>query len=127
MEGVDLFRMSDAQIQAWVGQLEGGVSPDSGLIVAAMPSLARRYGEGRLFAGTKTLLGNRTLSPETYVVSQDGQLEEGKPLEMNASRFVSVQVPAGPVVSQVEDNNRNVVWSQLVLAQPGVVNVVGPY
>jgi hypothetical protein len=127
MENIELFRMSDAQVQGWVSQLEGGVSPDSGMIVAAMPKLTRRYGDGRLFTGTRSLLPNRTLNPETYLISEEGALEAGKPLEIAASRFISVQVPAGPVVSYVEDNNRNVVWSQLVLAQPGVVNVVGPY
>jgi hypothetical protein len=127
MDDVELYRMSDAQLMGWIGQLEGGVSPESGVIVAAMPGLTREYGDGRLFAGTRTLLPNLTLSPETYVLSDAGALEEGKPLETSSSRFVSVQVPAGPVVSRVEDNNRNLVWSELVLAQPGVVSVVGPY
>lgn len=127
MESMELFRMGDAQVQGWVSQLEGGVSPDSGMIVAAMPKLTRRYGDGRLFAGTRSLLLNRTLNPETYLISEEGALDAGKPLEIAASRFISVQVPAGPVVTHVEDNNRNIVWSQLVLAQPGVVNVVGPY
>jgi hypothetical protein len=127
MEAVELFRMADAQIDAWIAQLKGGVSPDSGLIVAAMPGLVKRYGEGRLFAGTRTLLPNRTLVPETYQISEQGELEVGKPLEYGAPRFVSVQVPSGPIVSRLEDNNRNVVWSELVPAQRGVVNVVGPY
>jgi hypothetical protein len=36
-------------------------------------------------------------------------------------------VPEGLVVSQVEDNNRKTVWSQMLVAQPGVVNVVGEF
>lgn len=127
MEGLDLYRLNDDQVRGWVSQLEGGVSPDSGLVVAAMPSLVHQYGDGRLFPSTHTLLGNATLTPETYTISSGGALEEGKPLEAAAPRFVSVQIPSGPVVSQVEDNNQNVVWSELVLAQPGVISIVGPY
>jgi len=127
MDGVDLYRLGDDQVRGWVAQLEGGVSPDSGLVVATMPSLVQQYGDGRLFPSTRTLLGNGTLTPETYTLSSDGELQEGKPLEASAPRFVSVQIPTGPVVSQVEDNNQNVVWSELVLAQPGVISIVGPY
>ena len=127
LDGVELYRLGDKQVRDWVAQLEGGVSPDSGLIVAAMPSLTKNYGDGRLFPSTHSLLGNTTLTPETYTLSADGELEESKPLEAASPRYVSVQIPTGPVVSQVEDNNRNVVWSQLVLAQPGVISIVGPY
>ena len=127
MDGVDLFRLNDEQVRAWVAQLEGGVSPDSGLIVAAMPKLVQSYGDGRLFPSTRTLLGNPTLTPETYTLSEAGDLQESKPLESASPRFVSVQIPTGPVISQVEDNNQNIVWSQLVLAQPGVISMVGPY
>ncbi len=126
LDGVDLYHMGEQQVRAWVSQLEGGVSPDSGLIVAAMPGLVQRYGDGRLFPETRTLLSGATLTPETYTLDGDGSLDEGKPLEASASRYVSVQIPTGPVVTQVEDNNQNVVWSQLVLAQPGVISVVGP-
>jgi hypothetical protein len=127
MEDVDLFRLGDEQVRSWVSQLEGGVSPDSGLIVAAMPSLVQAYGDGRLFASTQTLLGNTTLTPETYALSASGELLADRPLEGTSPRVVSVQIPTGPVVSQVTDNNQNVVWSQLVLAQPGVISMVGPY
>jgi hypothetical protein len=127
LDGVELYRIGDQQIRGWVGQLEGGVSPDSGMIVAATPKLVQNYGDARLFPGAHSLLRNQTLTPETYTVSDSGELEATKPLESAAPRFVSVQLPTGPVVSTVEDNNRNVVWSQLVLSQPGVISVVGPY
>jgi hypothetical protein len=127
MDDIELFHLGDKQVREWLAQLEGGVSPVSGLIVAAVPGLIRSYGDGRLFPSVRTLLSDSTLSPETYTVSSEGELDAGAPLEAIAPRFVSVQIPTGPVVSQVEDNNRNVVWSQLVFAQPGVINVVGPY
>ena len=127
MDGVDLYRMGDDQIRTWVGQLEGGVSPESGMIVAAVPGLIQSYGDGRLFPSAHSLLGNATLTPETYTLSAMGGLEESTPLEAAAPRYISVQLPTGPVVSQIEDNNQNVIWSQLVLAQPGVINVVGPF
>jgi hypothetical protein len=128
MDNVTLFRMTDAQIQAWIGQLEGGVSPDSGLVVAAVPRLVKKHGDGRLFPSVRPVAASGNLTAtETYVVSEEGQLQVDAPLEQNASRFVSVQVPEGIVAARVEDNNRHLIWSQLLFAQPGVVNVVGEF
>ena len=127
LDEVELYRMSDAQVQGWISQLEGGVSPESGLIVAAVRKLTDAYGDGRLFPTTRSLLANTTLTPETYTLSIQGDLEVGKPLDMESSRFLSAQVPAGPNISEIQDNNHNVVWSQLVVSQPGVINVVGEY
>ncbi|MGK5082192.1 hypothetical protein WDW37_02720 [Bdellovibrionota bacterium FG-1] len=100
------------------------MSDESGLVVGAMVGLTQKYGDGRLFPGVKPLF-DATLRPETYTLDANGQLEVGLPLGQATPRFASVQVPEGPSVVQIEDNNRHPVWSQLVFAQPGVVNIIG--
>lgn len=128
MQGIELFRMSAELVQVWLDQLESGVSPESGIVVGALPGLVKKHGEGRLFPLVKTLLSDPTLTPpETYTLSSAGQLDFGPPLEATKGRFVSVQVPEGPAITSVEDNNRQVLWSELLFASPKVINVVGPY
>jgi hypothetical protein len=125
MEGLSLFRMSEGQVQALLGQLEGGVSPDSSLVMAAIPKLVASSGDGRLFPSVHPILGNSTLTPETYTVANGGQLQIDQPLERSASTFLSVQVPEGLASAQVEDNNRNLISSQLIFAHPRIINVIG--
>ena len=121
---LELFRMSESQLQGWISQLEGGVSPDSGLIVGASPGLVHSVGDGRVFPKVHALLGAATLEPETYTVTESGELHVGSPLEISSPRFVGVQVPEGPVVVQAEDQHQDLLSSQWIVAQPGVVNVV---
>ena len=36
-------------------------------------------------------------------------------------------VPLGPALAQLEDTDRIVHWSELVVSSPAVVSVIGPY
>lgn len=127
--GVTLYRLDQDAINTFLSQLEGSVSPDSGLILAAVPGLvASQEGNSVLMPDIKSLAGNPTLHPELYTISSNGQLEIGHPLDANSTRLISVQVPEGPaLVSAKAGEGRKVVWSELIMSSPGVVSLVGPY
>jgi len=81
---------------------------------------------GAVFPAVRPLIANNTLRPETYSLSAEDRLLVKAPLEISSPRFISVQVPDGAVVAQLKDKTNRRVWSELVFASPGVVNVLGP-
>jgi hypothetical protein len=127
LNDVVLYQMSDQQITDWVNQLEGGVSPESALIISAVPTVISTGEEETLYPATKAVLDHSILQPETYTVGVDGKLKVGVPFTPATARALSVQVPEGPVIHMVQDKNGKTIWSELVIASPKVVNVVGPY
>jgi len=127
LRGLALFRMSDEQVQGWISQLEGGVSPESGMIVAAVSEDAMERMEKKpLYPTARTLSESATLKPEAYSVSSEGYLQHKEPVNSERPRVVSVQVPEGPALIEARSSANSVEWSELVFAQPGIINVVGP-
>jgi hypothetical protein len=127
-KNLQFYRLSKEQTDEWIQrQLTGGVSRDSGLLVAALPKIAASFSEEALFPSVSALLPNQTLQPETYTVSPRGQLLVNTPLIAESPRFLGAQVPEGLAIAQVEDRTQKVIWSELVPASPGVVNLIGPY
>jgi hypothetical protein len=127
LDNVILYQMDDMQITEWVNQLEGGVSPESAVIISAVPTVVSTAEAEVLYPATKSAIEQSTLQPETYTVGADGKLRVGVPFSPATSRALSVQVPEGPVIHFVSDKNGKTIWSELVIASPRVVNVVGPY
>lgn len=126
LESAALFRMSSAQIQGWIGQLEGGVSPESGLIIAAVPGeLAAAPTPGPFHPMIRILGGDSTLKPETYTISSDGRLEVDKALEPASPRFLGAQIPEGAVVAEFGTPDHSATWSQIQVTSPRVINVLG--
>ncbi len=125
--GLTLFRLSADQIQDWLGELEGGISPESGLVIAALPGLVQKHENDGVFAEVETTLDNPTIVPENYVITEAGQLTDHVPLDPNSPRLLSVQVPEGPAVARATNKNGKALWSELLFVSPGVVNMVGPY
>jgi hypothetical protein len=48
-------------------------------------------------------------------------------MDAKTSRFISVQVPEGPAIADITDINNNVIWSEMVMTSPAVVNIIGTY
>jgi hypothetical protein len=122
-----LFRMTERQITQWLDQLEGGISQASGIVVAAVPGPVAQNTEHAVYPATESLLANTNLKPESYTLSETGALQVNTPLKPDTSRFISVQVPEGPTIVRLEDQRQAMVWSELVISQPGIVNVVSAY
>ena len=125
---LNLFRFSAEKLNFWLSQLEGGVSPDSGLVISAFPKVAASQDRGSLHIKIRPVLKGAALPPETYILNSNEQLSEVNSPNSRSTRAISVQVPEGLNIAQVlHSANGKVLWSELVIASPGVVNVVGPY
>lgn len=123
---LSLFQFHEEDIQIWVGQLNGGVSPESGLLVAAIPDVMSKHADETLYPTVYSLHEHVTLETETYPVSSEGQLQVNHPIEAESGRFVAVQIPEGFLNARIDNEHRDAVWSRLFVASPGVVNVISP-
>lgn len=122
-KGVMLFRFNSTQVSNWIQQLEGGVSPMSGLIVGAVPGLLS-VRQSNVEVKIGTLDRKSVLRPEVYALGASDLLQDTNKMNQGSSRFLSVQVPEGPNIPSAFDSSGNIVWSEIVFSQPGVVNVV---
>ncbi len=119
----NLFYFNEQTVAHWISQLEGGVSPVSGLIVGAVSSLAKEK-NAKLLIGS--LEKKTSLAPEVYGLSGSDELIADPKLGQNQIRFIGVQVSEGANIPSVFNSAGEMIWSELVIAQPGVINVVGP-
>jgi hypothetical protein len=127
LSSVTLYRLDGRSIEEWLGQLEGAISAESGLIVAALPGQIASAGESaHLQATVRALDPSATLQPEVYTIDPSGQLEVHTPLTDRSNRIISVQIPEGPALVSLTDANGQVTWSEIVFSSPGVVNLIGP-
>lgn len=122
-KNIALYRFSVEQVQEWTDQLEGGISPQSGLVVAAVPEVLQSATNPVLTAVTTSIF-SAPLKPETYSISSQGHLQVGQPLSLHSPRFLSVQLSDGLHVTELKNANGNAVWSQFVQSSPDVINVV---
>jgi hypothetical protein len=123
-----LFRFSEKQIERWLGQLRGGLSPASGLLLAAVPELSSVTEQTQAAASPFVTPWNDSavLSPETYTLGAQDELLVHQPLEQESPRFLALQLPEGGNRAALEDQRGVEIWSQMVIASPGVVNVIAP-
>ncbi len=99
-EGLVLFHLQSEQVSYWIGQLEGGVSPVSGLIVSADRDIKSSEVK-RPLPQVIPLLERPTLVPETYTLSPEDHLMVKTPMRAGQARFISVQVPEGANLSSL--------------------------
>lgn len=119
---LSLFRFGAKEVSNWIQQLEGGVSPMSGLIVAALPGLFT--GKELLEFKIGTLDRKNVLKPEVYGLGPADVLQDSNKIQSSSARVLSVQVPEGPNIPSAFDLKGKLVWSETVYSQPGVINVV---
>jgi hypothetical protein len=126
-QAVSLFRFSSAKVESWLRQLEGGVSPESGLVVAAFPQLVAASEKASLYPTVRPVQTTGGLTSESYILGVEDRLGVAVPMDQASPRTISVQVPEGLNLVRIENRAKRAVWSELVVASPGVVNVLGPY
>jgi hypothetical protein len=126
-QALTLYRLSASAIQVWLDQLEGSISPESGLVITALPStLTKASASARIRPYIRSLSPSATLQPEVYTIDPTGQLEIDSALSPDKNRFISVQVPEGPALVTIADANQQALWSDLIVSSPGVVNLITP-
>ena len=141
MTDLNLYRMPSTMIKEWVGSLEGGISAESGLLLAAIPGVVNDHPGTILKPSVSSLASTTNLIPETYSLSPAGDLrpptwtnsDRGaahpvSKLRRHEVRFLGTQIPEGLAQAQVVgDNDESILWGELIISSPGVVNMVGPY
>ncbi len=123
---LSLFRMSQSQIRGWTDQLEGGLSTLSGMVIGAVSSEIIQSASGEIQVSIRSSQGSSAINPEAYALDASDGLQDSGSLTKTQTRFIGVQVPEGPTVIALKNRDKQTVWSDLVVASPGVVNVVGP-
>jgi hypothetical protein len=124
---VPLFFFDEKRVDSWLSQLAGGLSPYSGLIAGVAPaSVLGKSKDDLRFLKIGILEKKSSLVPERYLLDERDQLVTDSALRAGRSRYVGVQIPEGPAIPTIVDGKGVVQWSELVYAQPGVINVVNP-
>jgi hypothetical protein len=130
LKHVTLYTFGSQKIQSWTSQLEGGVSPESGMIVAAMPEVIEQRQNTPLYGSIEskgeTHSGGAGLIPEIYSLDIDDTLSERHAVHRESPRLVGVQIPEGLQQLSLKDRKGRTYWSEFVVSSPGVVNVIGP-
>jgi hypothetical protein len=125
---LSLFRFSDKQLMGWIGQLNGGVHVESGVLVAALPNVPGALPRDRLVPFVQSLNDKLPFTPEVYTIAQDhtgaDRLEVKRPLTAGASRVFAAELAGGAHILGLEDERGQAKWSRWFVADPGVVNVI---
>ncbi len=120
-----LFGFDDQQIVGWVSQLEGGVSPESGVIVGAWGANEKQLRANSLYPVTYPIEPNPVLEPETYYLEGGERLTVAGTLSPGRNRIMSTQLVAGLHKVELRDEvSDEVSWSEIGVASPGVVTQV---
>lgn len=125
-QDLNLYYFRTEQIIEWRSMLAGGFSPQTGIIVGAFPDLMARNPNDRFFyADLQTLASDDSVKPEIYSISDSGQLTVKEPLSVEAPRILGVQVPEGFGKVSIQNDNREVVWSEIIPIRADVIHVIG--
>jgi hypothetical protein len=121
-----LYFFDEKQVGGWLSQLAGGLSPYSGLLVGISPAAVSERAKGPRFFKIGILEKKSSLVPERYLLDNQDRLISDSELRPDRNRYVGVQIPEGPVIPTIIDGKGEALWSELVYAQPGVINVLNP-
>ncbi len=125
LDNINLFRFRPKQIERKLTQVEGGISSESGIVLAALPKVVQNFHGSGLYPSVTPLLKPTTLDPETYTLDSEERMLVHRAIEVDSPRFMAIQVPEGINLGKVEDKENKTAWSQLIISSPGIVNVVG--
>jgi len=130
MQSIALFRFTDTELLKWIGQLNGGVHAESGVLVAALPDVVAAFPRTQLTPFIQSIEERLPFSPEVYTIAPDrhGQdrLEVKRPLDTRSSRVFAAELPSGAHILGLEDDRGQMLWSRWFVSDSGVVNVLGP-
>jgi hypothetical protein len=96
------------------------------MVIATTQGLISQLAGRELFGKVHPMSNTTGLSPEAYTLLGNGELREQVPLSTKNPVAVGVQVPEGGNIFSIEDSAAQSVWNQLLVASPGVVNIVTP-
>ncbi|HTL11812.1 MAG TPA: hypothetical protein VL588_04960 [Bdellovibrionota bacterium] len=118
------YYFSHTGVDRWVGQLPGGISNGSGMVVAAFTGLLKGA-KGATKVSIHPLLADVPYLPEAYGLAPSGRLEPMADQSPDSGRVLGVQVPEGLVKVQLTDQD-GTRYSELVPVTRDVLNVLTP-
>ncbi len=120
-----LFLFSDERIQGLLGSLEGGVSAESGLIMASV----RADQIQGVRPVIRPLVESSESAPETYWLNPDGTLREPSRAPSTRGAFtqwIGVEVTAKSVLAGLQSTRGRWHHVEWVPTSPGVISVLSP-
>lgn len=129
LSDASLTRFSKDRVEKWrdrIAELQNGISPQSGMLVAAFPGLVQEHSELDLSIHIRPISNAHELSPQTYVRAPNGLLNLDHTIAPHEDFIVGAEIPDGPFVLEVLNQDQRVVYSELGFASPGVLNIFNP-
>ena len=121
----DLFAISPNRVNHWMSQLEGGVSPESGLLLSAWRHQNTRLDDARVQPIVFPLSSSVDLEPETYFVGHEDSLNVDGSLGKGVTTTLTTQLVPGLHKVEVKLPGRaDELWSEVAVASPGVVTLL---
>jgi hypothetical protein len=96
------------------------------MLVAAFPGLVQEHSELDLSIHIRPISNAHELSPQTYVRAPNGLLNLDHTIAPHEDFIVGAEIPDGPFVLEVLNQDQRVVYSELGFASPGVLNIFNP-
>ena len=124
-----LTRFSGERVEKWrsrISQLQSGINPQSGMLVAAFPGLSQQYSESELKVRIRSISGSTDLTPQIYVRAPNGVLNLDDTIAPHEDFIVGAQIPEGPFLLETLDLQGRLIHSELGFASPGVLNIFNP-
>ena len=130
LQNLDFTRFSRERIEKWkvqIAHLQNGLSPESGMLVAAFPRLVEHYQQDTdLKVRIRALTESSHLNPSVYVRAPNGALNADHFLAPHEDFVIGAQISEGPFILEVLNHAQNVIYSELGFSSPGVLNVFNP-
>ena len=120
----ELNQVAERSLYRWLRQEKHGLSDQSAMIVGFYDRKKLNGFKESYTVHTEAKTSKFGLEPRTYSILWDGKISSSEPLEGDAPRFMSVQVPEGLSQIQLLDEGRNIVRADLIPVSPRVIHVV---
>jgi hypothetical protein len=118
-----LFYFSPARVGRWLSQLDGGVHPKSGMIVAAVSSSILRGGKPAI----KNLNGDLNSAAETYWLTAGDRVETptvSAPARQPVAQWLGVEVNSSSVLAGIKSARGRWLMAEWMPVSPGVISVM---
>lgn len=127
MSDVSLYLMRARQIDDLYAQAQSTSSAQGGFAIGAFPQVGHAIPE--LYSQV-TPLQFEMDRPYRSVFPVDqlgGLMASGTKLDVTSPKFIALDLPEGAAIAKLENRDKRLLWSELIVSSPGVINIIGPY
>jgi hypothetical protein len=125
VEAGELFAISSQRVSQWLEQLEGGVSPESGLVLSAWRHSSQKLEDSGAGPVVHPLDASVEIEPETYFVGTRDDLNVQGVMRRGITTALSTQLVPGLHKVEVRfPYDHEPIWSEIAIASPGVITTL---